>query len=101
MKPEVHHVTVIIHLPSRRMPEGQVAYGHYIVVDGLLTMVGPDGEPAIDETGKTYTHKLAPGDDAGEIAGRLTKELRSALQRKSNAPGGFGGPLNYPSKGWL
>ena len=98
-KPEVHRVIVHIHRPSPRLPAGQVAYGYYTVVDGLLTMTDPKGEPAIDETGKTYTHKLAPGDDVNEIAERLTKELRSALRGKSAGPSNFNGPLNYPRSG--
>ena len=99
MKPEVHQISVKIHPPSPRMPAGQVARGYYIVVDDLLTMTDPKGEPAVDESGKTYTHKLAPGDDAIVIAGRLTKELRLALRGKSSAPAGFNGPLNYNNNG--
>jgi len=98
-KPEVHQVIVHIHLPSKRLPTGQIAYGYFTVVDGLLTMTDPKGEPAIDENGKTYTHKLAPGDDANEIAGGLTKQLRSALRGKSAGPSNFGGPINYGRDG--
>jgi hypothetical protein len=100
-KPEVHQVIVDIHLPSSRLPAGQTALGYYTVVDGVVTMTDPKGEPATDGEGRTYTRKLAPNDDARVIAGRLTKELRLALRGKSNAPSGFGGPLNYPSKGWI
>jgi hypothetical protein len=103
-KPEVHTVVVDIELPSPRCPTGRSARGHYTVVDDLLTMTCPKGEPAIDMTGKTYTHKLAPNDDARVIAGRLTKQLRSAL--RGDRPKGFGGsgsgfngPLNYPRSG--
>jgi hypothetical protein len=95
-KPEVHQISVEIHPPSPRLPAGQIARGYYTVVDDLLTMTDPKGEPATDETGKIYTHKLEPGDDAHVIAGRLTKELRSALRGKSAGPSNFGGPLNYP-----
>ena len=98
-KPEVHQVYAHIHLPSPWHPAGQVARGHYIVVDGVVTMTAPDGEPAIDESGKSYTHKLAPNEEAHVIAARLTKELRSALRGKSSGPSNFGGPINYNNKG--
>src|SRR5262245_7577149 len=100
-KPEVHQVYAEIKAPSRHLPAGQVSSGYYIVVDGVVTMTAPDGEPAVDEHGKTYTHKLAPGDEPAVIAARLTKQLRLALRGKSGAPGGFSGPLNYPRRGWL
>jgi len=64
-------------------------------------MTDPKGEPAVDGEGRTYTHKLAPGDDAYVIAARLTKELRSALRGKSAGPSNFGGPINYPPKGYF
>ena len=62
-------------------------------------MTDPAGEPATDEHGKIYTHKLAPGDDAYVIAARLTNELRLALRGKSSAPAGFDRPLNYNNNG--
>jgi len=99
MSKEVHQVVVDIELPSRRFPAGKTALGYYTVVDGVVTMTCPKGEPATDESGKTYSAKLQANDDARQIAGRLTKELRSALRGKSNAPGGFGGPLNYDNRG--
>ena len=98
-KPEVHQISVQIHPPSQRIPAGQVVHGYYTVVDDVVTMTCPKGEPATDESGKTYTHKLAPGDDAYVIAGRLTKELRLALRGKSSAPSGFNGPLLYKRDG--
>src|SRR5262245_8449723 len=104
-KPEVFQVWLDIEIPSRRCPEGRNAFGYYIVVDGVVTMTDPKGEPAIDGEGKIYSHKLAPEDDARVIAGRLTKQLRSAL--RGDQPKGFGGSggsgfnrqLNYNNKG--
>jgi hypothetical protein len=105
-KPEVHQVIVDIELPSRRYPAGMTALGYYTVVDGVVTMTCPKGEPATDETGKIYTHKLEPNDDARQIAGRLTKQLRLAL--RGDRPRGFGGggsgfngPINYPRGGYF
>jgi hypothetical protein len=98
-KPEVHQVVVDIALPSPRLPAGQSALGYYTVVDGVVTMTCPKGEPAIDETGKTYTHKLEPSDNPRVIAGRLTKQLRSALRGNSAGPSNFNGPINYPRSG--
>jgi hypothetical protein len=98
-KPEVHQVSFTIHPCSQRLPAGQRGIGHYTVVDGVLTLTCPKGSIAIDETGKTYTHKLAPGDDVNEIATQLTMQLRSALRGKSAGPSNFNGPLNYPRSG--
>jgi hypothetical protein len=102
-KPEVHQVVVDIAMPSPRLPAGQSALGYYTVVDGLLTMTCPQGKAAEDAEGKTYKHKLEPNDDARVIAGRLTKQLRSALRGDrppgfggSGGGGGFNGPINYP-----
>jgi hypothetical protein len=53
------------------------------------------GNPAGDETGRKFTHKLTPGEDARAIACKLTKELRLAL-RGNSALAGFEGKINYP-----
>src|SRR5262245_37272484 len=89
-KPEVHLVIVEIELPSPRCPGGRSTRGHYIVTNGTVILTDPQGEPAADMSGKTYEHKLAPNDDAHQIAGRLTKQLYNAL-RGSSRPRGFGG----------
>jgi hypothetical protein len=66
----------------------------------VVTMTNQKGEPAQDDAGKVYTHKLEPGDDAYVIAGRLTRKLRDALRGKKDAPpAGFGAPLNYSKSG--
>jgi hypothetical protein len=52
-------------------------------------MTDPKGEPATDETGKTYTQKLEPNEEAHVIAARLTVQLRSALKGKSSGPSNF------------
>jgi hypothetical protein len=96
MTPEIHQVFIDIKLPKGNDP-GQVAYGYYTLVDGVVTMTNQKGEPAQDDTGKTYTAKLLPNDDANVIAGRLTRKLRDALLGKKDGapPSGFSGPLNY------
>lgn len=95
--PEVHHVYVHIKPCSRALPTGQVAYGFYTLVDGVVTMTDEKGNVAMDDDGKVYTAKLE-GEDANVIAGRLTMKLRDALRSKNRdgAPSGFSGPLNYP-----
>jgi hypothetical protein len=98
--PEVHKVWIHIKPVSRALPTGQVAYGFYTLVDGVVTMTDAKGKPATDEAGKVYTHKLETNDDANIIAGRLTRQLRDALLGKKDAPpSGFGAPLNYPKAG--
>ena len=100
--PEVYQVYIDIKLPSGNDP-GRVAYGFYTVTDGVVTMTNRKGEPAHDDTGKTYTQKLEPNDDAYVIAGRLTRQLRDALRGKNHPSAGFssgGGnfsrALDYP-----
>jgi hypothetical protein len=48
-------------------------------------------------TGKTYTQKLAEGEDARVIAARLTKKLRLALRGKNAPVARFRRPIEYPS----
>ena len=95
-EPEVHQVVIHIKPVSQALPTGQISYGYYTLVDAVVTMTNQKGEPAQDDAGKIYTHKLEPGDDAYVIAGRLTRKLRDALRGKKDAPpAGFGAPLNY------
>ena len=88
--------TVFIQIrPPKNGDAGQVAEGMYIVADGVVTLTDRDGNPATDERGRKYTHKLREGENAKVIAGRMTRELRSAL--RGNAPTqGFAGPIDYP-----
>ena len=99
--PEVHQVWIHIKPVSRALPTGQVAYGFYTLVDGVVTMTNQKGEPAHDDAGKFYKAKLQPNDDANVIAGRLTRKLRDALRGKKDGapPSGFSGPLNYGPTG--
>ena len=97
--PEVHQVWIHIKPVSRALPTGQVAYGFYTLVDGVVTMTDAKGTPAQDDNGKVYTAKL-DGEDPQIIAGRLTRQLRDALLGKDGAPpSGFRGPLNYRPSG--
>ena len=97
--PEVHQVYISIRPVSRAEPTGLNAYGFYVIADGVVTMTDAKGNPATDDTGKTYTAKLGPGDNAHETAGQLTKKLRDALRGKNAPPTGFSAPLNYPKIG--
>jgi hypothetical protein len=60
-----------------------------------VTLTDREGNPAKDADGKTYSQKLKPGENAKQIAGRLTRELRTALRGK-NAVNGFDQPIQYP-----
>ena len=44
--PEVHQVYIHIKPVSRALPTGQVAYGFYTLIDGVVTMTDQKGEPA-------------------------------------------------------
>ena len=95
--PEIHSINVHIAPRSSRIPEGQIAYGWYIVVDDVVTLTDPKGVAAVDADGRTYSEKLN-GEDPRIIASRLLKKLRLAL--KGDRPSGFGrSKLNYPKSG--
>jgi hypothetical protein len=75
---------------------GQVAEGAFIVEDGVVILTDRDGNPARDGDGKFYKRKLADGQNPKVIAGRLTRELRTALRGKNAPVNGFDGPIRYP-----
>jgi hypothetical protein len=93
---EVHQVVIQICAPRKQYPLGQIAYGYYTLADGVVTMTDRRGKPAEDTTGKKYTHKLAPDEDAGAVARRMTRELRLALRDNSAPVHGFDRPIAYP-----
>jgi hypothetical protein len=76
---EVREVIVTIK-PSKGSFPGQVTYGWYALQDGVITLTDREGNPAGEETGRKFTYKLAPGEDAHAIACKLTKELRTTRQ---------------------
>jgi hypothetical protein len=95
MSKKVQFVTIQIRPPKGEFP-GQVAEGAYIVKDGLVILTDRDGNPARDGDGKFYKRKLADGENPKVIAGRLTRELRTALRGKNAPVNGFDGPIRYP-----
>ena len=99
--PEVKQVYIEIKPISQANPTGQVSYGYYTLVDGVVTMTDAKGNAAQNDSGKTYTAKLAPNDDHQVIAGRLTRKLRDVLRGKKDdaSPSGFNAPLNYGPTG--
>ena len=96
MKPQ--SVFIQIRRPDGSDP-GQTAEGAFIVEDGVVILTDRDGNPARDGDGKFYKQKLADGQNPKVIAGRLTRELRSALRGKNAPTNGFDGPIHYP-KSW-
>jgi hypothetical protein len=100
-KPEVHTVWVQIKPPGRGLPQGQAAYGYYIVVDNVVTMTDQAGKAAEDAEGRTYSEKLEPSGNHQAVAGRLTRRLRAVLRGESpDAPERVSRPLNYRKTGW-
>jgi hypothetical protein len=73
---------------------GRVCEGFYVVEDGVVTMTNPDGVPVRDADGKRVEHKLAKGETAQKIAGRLTLKIYFSRQDES---GDFNRPLTNRS----
>jgi hypothetical protein len=88
-------VQIQIKPPDGSFP-GQTAEGCFIVEDGVVVLTDRDGNPARDDDGKFYKRKLADGENPKVIAGRLTRELRTALRGKNAPVNGFDGPIRYP-----
>jgi hypothetical protein len=93
--PEVHTVFVQIEPPKGKF-EGRVVEGCYTIEGSLLSLTNRHGDPVRDAEGKSYTHKLEPGDNPKQIAGLLTKKFRKARRGNNAALRGFSGPINYP-----
>ena len=88
--------TVFVQIrPPKNGDAGQVVEGMYIVADGVVMLTDRESNPATDERGRKYTHKLREGESPKVIAGRLTRELRTAL-RGAGPTAGFDGPIAYP-----
>jgi hypothetical protein len=94
----VYAVTVTVAMPSRREPLGRLAYGFYTDVGGVVTLTDKEGKPAGDETGRKYSRKLAPNEDARAVAARMTKELRKALKGSAPIHGFEKSKINYPKR---
>jgi hypothetical protein len=63
-------------------------------------MTGSDDVPVRDSvTGEMWTHKLGPGEDARQVARRLTLKVRRALRGETEAQERFRGPLKLPDLG--
>jgi hypothetical protein len=90
---EVRRVIAQIALANKhtRHP-GQVTHGYYTVEGDTLTMTDVEGRPIRDNRGDFYTHKLAPGDEAGRVAQRLTKRIREGRHGKAST---FTGQIVY------
>jgi hypothetical protein len=93
MKPQF--VFIQIRRPDGSDP-GQTAEGAFIIEDGVVVLTDRDGNPARDGDGKFYKRKLADGENPKVIAGRLTRELRTALRGKNAPVNDFDGPIRYP-----
>lgn len=87
--PEVHYITV--HIGGNRIVEG-----YYTLDDGILTMTEANGEPVIALNGAVegkVQRRLMAGEKPHQVAGYLTKEIRSmVLDEKVE---GFSDPINY------
>ena len=99
-KPEVQHVFVQVRRPRGDDP-GAAVEGAFIVKDGEVHLTDRQGNPVRDHNGKLYIRKIANGDSAKTIAGRLTKDMRYALRGKDGRVNGFDRPIQYPKLKWI
>jgi hypothetical protein len=90
---KLNQITITVYPPREtdNYP-GQVEIGHYTNDDGGVVLVSSSGVPVRDKKGKEYSKKLAAGDDAHQIAGRLLKQYYTS-KRPANR---FNRPLSYP-----
>jgi hypothetical protein len=97
---KINRVTVTIRQPKGDGDPGQVAEGRFLFEDGVVTLVNHVGTPVRDHDGRTYTKKLEDGESEYVIAGRLTKQFRTARRGDKHQVAGFSGPIKYPDHGW-
>jgi hypothetical protein len=90
---EILTVQVVTAMPSRKYPLGAVELGHYTEVDGVVSLVTKGGTQRTNSSGKPIQQKLVAGDDASDVAKRLTK--RHLPPKQSD----FNRPLYYPKRG--
>ncbi len=96
---KVFSVVIQIKAPGRHGFPGRTVEGAYIVENGSVILTDYEGKPALDDRGYRYTHKLAEGENAETIAGRLTRELREALRGRDAPVRGFDEPIEYFNRG--
>jgi hypothetical protein len=74
--------TVFIQIRApRRQDPGRVLEGHYNVIGDTVVLVDRAGKPHASD--KTYSRKLAAGDDAKQVAGQLLRSHYNATRRGS------------------
>jgi hypothetical protein len=96
---KINRVTAQVRRPKEGDP-GAIVEGRFTLEDSIVTLTNHIGTPVRDHDGKTYSKKLADGEDAYLIAARLTKEFRSARRGEQKQVNGFSGPIKYPDHGW-
>ena len=95
---KMHRVEVQIEGPKGDYP-GQTVQGRYTFEDGVVTLTDHVGNPVRDRDGKTYSKKLEGDEDPRVIAGRLTKQLRSARRGEKGLDSNFNRRLHYRNLG--
>jgi hypothetical protein len=93
--PEVHRVTVTVRRPKDSDP-GQVTFGYYTLVDGILTMTDASGMPMRRTSGEYYRAKIGPDESPQTRARVFTREIRAALRGSD-----FNRPLDYSKFGGI
>jgi hypothetical protein len=84
---DIQKVTITLARPRGNF-EGRVETGHYVVNDGTVMLVEPNGVP-VDKY--KLSRKLKPGEDVKGVACALTRQRSS-----KGSSGDFNRPLQYP-----
>lgn len=92
--PEIHPVEIQIRAPKNG-DQGQTSIGRYTLDGDTVTLVDLEGKPAVDDTGRRYAQTLKAGEHHKTIAGRLARQLRTALRGDDGPINGFSGPIAY------
>jgi hypothetical protein len=95
---KVESVVVQLKRPRGSFP-GRTCEGCYVVEDGVVMLTDYEGKPALDDHGYEYKKKLADGEIASVIAGRLTRELHSALRGRDAPVQSFDSKIEYFNRG--
>jgi hypothetical protein len=95
---KIYNVTAQVRRPKEGDP-GAVVEGRFTLEDGIVTLTNHIGSPVRDHDGRTYSKKLADGEDAYVIAARLTKEFRRARRGDKHKDSNFSAPIHYPKNG--
>ena len=95
---KIHQVEVQIEPPKDQFP-GRTVQGKYLFEDGIVMLTDHLGIPVRDRDGKAYSKKLEADEDPRAVAGRLTKQFRTARRGEKGQDANFNRQIVYPKSG--